>query len=132
CGVLLCGYVLLGGAWHAASPWWLSLPLGLAFLPSITLCAVPDADADRHAGKQTIAVRFGVAAALRFAQVTAPLAALSAVWVETRILPDSYGPLVWLSVIHAIVLAGLLQRSVARGIGAQRIDTLMIVSLSFV
>ncbi len=137
-GVLLCGYVFLGGDWHAATPWWLSLPLGLAFLPSITLCAIPDAVADRMAGKRTIAVRFGERAALRFAQVTALLAALVAAWINTSILPGSYGPLVWLSLLHAAILVGLLQKRMTElDPGTEdsvsgSIDHLMIASLSFV
>src|SRR5690606_1963414 len=47
-GVLLCGFVLQGGAWSAPEPWLLALPLCLAVLPGITLAGAPDHDADRR------------------------------------------------------------------------------------
>ena len=68
-GAILCGFVFQGGSWTAVEPWALSLPLFLAVLPGITLSGVPDHDADRAAGKRTLAVRAGIrgASALRLA-----------------------------------------------------------------
>lgn len=131
-GVMMCGYVFAGGHWADPLPWLLSLPLGLAFLPSITLSAVPDHDADRQAGKRSIAVRFGIRGAMRAAQGSALLAAASAVWLEMLVLPGIYGPAVWLAVVHALWLIRRLQHCLKAGAGVGRIDRLMVMSLTFV
>src|SRR5690606_9081020 len=80
--VVLWGYLLQGGAPGHAFPWLISAPLFLGILPAITLSAIPDMDADREAGKRTLAVRFGarrakqlaLAATVATALVSIPLA----------------------------------------------------------
>ena len=132
-GVLLCGFVFLGGSWHAPPPWLLSLPLGLAFIPSITLAGIPDQAADQAVGKRTLAVRLGVPGAIRVAQVSAALAALTALlYCFFELLPGLYHPLILLSTLHALLLVAALHRRVARTRQAGRIDSLMVLSLSFV
>ena len=131
-GVLLCGYVFLGGDWRDPLPWLLSLPLGLAFLPSITLSGVPDYEADRQAGKKTLAVRFGIRAAALIAGVSALAAALAASALQLSGAAAFYGPMIHLSLLHALLLAWMLKARLAKQREACRIDTLMIVSLTFV
>lgn len=132
-GVMLCGFVFVGGSVVDPTPWLLGAPLFLATLPSITLAGVPDCEADRTAGKKTIAVRFGVGRAATVAGVTALLAALiAALWHLLDVVPDAYGPLVYLGVPHALGLVWLLSTSLDADAAPYRIDKLMIVSLSFV
>lgn len=130
-GVMLCGFVFLGGAWHDPFPWLLSLPLGLAFLPSITLSGIPDCQADRAAGKRTIAVRFGHRCAVAISIAATVLAtAIAIAWQALNVVPI-YGPLIYLNAVHALVLIGLIRKRLANQHGPCRIDDLMIVSLSF-
>ena len=131
-GVLLCGYVFLGGRWTDPAPWLLSVPFLLAVLPSITLAGVPDCAADRAAGKRTVAVRVGVRGAALVAAVTTVLAALTGVlWWLHDVVPGAYGPLVLGSVLHALVVLWLLYDRLAGATGARRIDDLMVASLSY-
>jgi len=131
--VLLCGYVFFGGAWRDATPWLLSLPLLVATIPSITLAGIPDREADRAAGKQTIAVRFGAARAAAVAGGTAVLAALLAVcWLALGVVPEAYGWPVLLSVPHALGLVWLLYTRFDPEKAPCRVDGLMVASLSYV
>lgn len=132
-GVMLCGFVFFGGSWTDPAPWLLGGPLFLATLPSITLAGVPDYEADRTAGKETIAVRFGVDRAATVAGATALLAAaVAALWHLFEVVPDAYGPLVYLSLPHALGIVGLLCSRLDADAAPHRLDGLMIVSLSYV
>ncbi|WP_331235440.1 NAD(P)H-dependent oxidoreductase [Natronorarus salvus] len=129
-GVLLPGFVVLGGDPLDPLPWLVGLPYLLAILPSITLSAIPDHDADRAAGKRTIAVRFGIDGGVRFAQVTALLASLAGVALYvSELVPGAYNALVLLSVPHALGLAWLLELRVPDE--PRRIDGPMIAALSY-
>ncbi|ADB59521.1 NAD(P)H dehydrogenase (quinone) [Haloterrigena turkmenica DSM 5511] len=131
-GVLLVGYVLLGGRATDPFPWLLSVPFLLSVLPSITLAGVPDREADRAADKETIAVRFGVDGAARVAVATAGLACLTAlVWVAFDVAGGAYDPLVLLSVPHALGLCWLLRDRLWDRTTPGRIDGLMAAALSF-
>ncbi|QSW97836.1 NAD(P)H-dependent oxidoreductase [Haloterrigena alkaliphila] len=131
-GVLLVGYVLLGGAPTDPLPWLLSVPFLLSVLPSITLAGVPDRAADRAAGKETIAVRFGIDGAATVATATAVLACATAlVWVAFDVAGGAYGSLVALSVPHALGLGWLLKNRLWDRTEPARIDGLMAASLSF-
>ncbi|WP_137291415.1 NAD(P)H-dependent oxidoreductase [Natronorubrum halophilum] len=131
-GVLICGFVLLGGAATDPLPWLLSIPFLLSVLPSITLAGVPDRAADRAVGKETIAVRFGIDGAATVAMATAILASLTAiVWVASGVAGGAYGPLVLLSVPHAFGLVWLLQNRLRGRSEPARIDGLMVASLGF-
>ncbi|WP_306055165.1 NAD(P)H-dependent oxidoreductase [Natronococcus wangiae] len=131
-GVLLCGFVFLGGAWHDPLPWLLGLPFLLSVLPSITLAGVPDAAADRLADKETVAVRFGIGGAATVAAATALLAALTgALWQALDVVPG-YSPLIYLGIAHALGLVWLLRRRLEPRTGPQRIDGLMMASLSYI
>jgi 4-hydroxybenzoate polyprenyltransferase len=102
--------VLQGGSWRDAAPWWLSLPLGLSILPAILLSSVPDLDADRQAGKRTLAVRHGPRVAIGLAAAAALAAPAAAVFSE-RFADAGFGyaPLLPWIVLHLLVLLGLLQ-----------------------
>lgn len=132
-GVLLCGFVFLGGSPLDPVPWLLGGPLLLATLPSITLAGVPDLEADRAAGKETIAVRFGVDRARTLAASAALLAALLAVlWQLLGVVPEAYGPVITLSVPHALGLVWLLYDRLDPEAAPCRIDGLMAASLGYV
>lgn len=132
-GVLLCGFVFLGGDWADPLPWLLSLPFLLSILPSITLAGIPDREADESAGKETIAVRFGIDSAVTVAKAGAVLAATTAVVLEVVDgLAGAYGPAIYLSVPHTLLLVWLLDRRLEDGSAPRRIDGLMAASLSYV
>jgi putative NADPH-quinone reductase/1,4-dihydroxy-2-naphthoate octaprenyltransferase len=131
-GVLLCGFVFLGGAWSDPLPWLLGAPFLLAIVPSITLAGIPDYEADRSAGKQTIAVRFGIDRAETVAKVVTLLTALLAtLWQLLDVVPGAYGPLIYLSVPHALGIVWLLNDRLGDRATPRRIDGLMIASLSY-
>nr|WP_275298113.1 NAD(P)H-dependent oxidoreductase [Halomonas campisalis] len=132
-GVLLCGYVFLGGAWHDPLPWLLSLPLLLAILPSITLSGIPDRQADASAGKRTLAVRLGHRGALRVALVATLLAAGCAlVWSLSGLAAGAYAGIGLAVVPHGAWLAWWLVRQLRLSHPPERIDGLMAASLGYV
>jgi 1,4-dihydroxy-2-naphthoate octaprenyltransferase len=131
-GVLLCGFILQGGAWSAAEPWLLGLPMFLAVLPGIILAGVPDHDADRAVGKRTLAVRLGVPSAYLLAALFTLGAAAMA--VVAGYAPALDGAAAWLPLFvlpHAAILTWLLLRQAAAPARAARIDRLMLVALSY-
>lgn len=132
-GVMLCGYVFLGGPWHDPQPWLLSLPLLLAILPSITLSGIPDHEADAAAGKRTLAVRLGPRGALGVALLFTLLAAASALaWPLAGLGAGAFTGLGWVVVPHGAWLAWLLARRWRAGRASGRIDGLMAASLGYV
>lgn len=132
-GVLLCGYVFLGGVWNDPLPWLLSLPMLLSILPSITLAGVPDLHADALASKRTLAVRFGLKNALRIALFFVLLSAAAALaWQVWGLAGGAYSGIAWLVVPHAAVLTWLLARHIRIDRAAGRIDGLMVASLLYV
>jgi 1,4-dihydroxy-2-naphthoate octaprenyltransferase len=130
---VLCGFLFQGGAWSAPAPWLLSLPLFFAVLPGITLSGVPYRDADRLAGKRTLAVRTGIPGAYLIAAISAVLAAATAIVLAHigaagRVFAGiEYAVLPHLAVL-LVVLAGHAQGDA----GARRIDGLMALALSYV
>ncbi|MDB5743753.1 MAG: ycaK [Polaromonas sp.] len=131
-GVLLCGFVFLGGAWHDALPWLLSVPLLLAILPSIILSGLPDMQADTVAGKRTLAVRLGQHGALVVALGFTLLAAGAAVlWQVRGLAGGAYAGTAYAAVPHGAWLSWLLLRRLKSGKAPGRIDGLMAASLSF-
>jgi 1,4-dihydroxy-2-naphthoate polyprenyltransferase len=130
-GVVLIGYLLLGGASHDAFPWLVSLPLFLAVLPSITLSGIPDLQADRLAGKRTVAVRLGRRCATQLAIAFALAAALAVLLLkDLPALQGSFNSLLPVVLAHALVLVALLWRDLRRP-RSGRIDALMVVALSY-
>ncbi len=131
-GVLLCGFVFQAGHLTNPLPWLLSLPLGIAVLPSIALSAIPDYRSDKAAGKKTVAVRYGHPTTVKLAMAcTALAAALALVWHFAGIASDPFGWVAYLILIHALVLLKLLWDHLNAG-NMQKFDRLMIASLTFV
>ncbi len=132
-GVILCGFVFLGGHWQDPLPWLLSLPLLLAILPSITLSGIPDLEADAAAGKRTLAVRLGHRNTLWLATAFTVLAAAAAVlWDLFGVANGAYAGIAYLAVPHALWLAWLLYRRIESAASPGRIDGLMAASLTFI
>ncbi len=132
-GVVLVGHLLQGGGWRDPLPWLAGVPIGLSVLPAIVLSGLPDADADRAAGKRTLAVRLGVRRAGALALALAPPAPL-AVWLldahpAGRAL---YGGVLPFARRTAALLAALLWRRLRAGLGCERIDGPMVVALCWI
>ncbi len=132
-GVVLVGHLLQGGGWRDPLPWLAGVPIGLSVLPAIVLSGLPDADADRAAGKRTLAVRLGVRRAGALALALAAPAPL-AVWLldahpAGRAL---YGGVLPFAAAHGALLAALLWRRLRAGLGCERIDGPMVVALSWI
>lgn len=132
-GVILCGYVLLGGAWNDSLPWLLSVPLLLAILPSITLSGIPDLEADAAASKRTLVVRLGQRGALMLALGLTVLAAGAAViWQVMNLADGAFAGVAYAVIPHAALLTWLLHKRIEAGSPPGRIDGLMVASLSYV
>jgi 1,4-dihydroxy-2-naphthoate octaprenyltransferase len=132
-GVILCGYVFLGGAWNDASPWLLGLPLLLAIVPSITLSGIPDLEADAAAGKRTLAVRLGQRGALMLCLIFTVLAAGAALMAQVMDLAaGAFAGIAYVVIPHATLLAWLLYKRIESGKPPGRIDGLMAASLTYV
>ncbi|EPC03152.1 hypothetical protein L861_22850 [Litchfieldella anticariensis FP35 = DSM 16096] len=132
-GVLLCGYVFLGGIWNDPLPWLLSLPLLLAILPSITLSGIPDLEADAMAAKRTLAVRLGRTGALWVALVFTLLSAVVAVaWQSMGLAAGAFGGIALAVIPHGALLSWLLYRHIRLDHPPGRIDGLMAASLGYV
>jgi 1,4-dihydroxy-2-naphthoate octaprenyltransferase len=130
-GVLLAGYLLQGGDWRAGFPWLVSLPLFLSILPSILLAGFPDMEADRDAGKHTLASRLGHRGTLLAAMVPALLAVALVPWMQDMpaVRGCLDGLLPW-ALAHACLLCWLLWRARRRQPG--RIDGLLVAALSYI
>ena len=132
-GVVLCGFAFQGGAWTAPAPWLLSLPLCLAVLPGITLAGLPDHDADRLAGKGTLAVRTGVRGACLIAANGTALAAAAAITLaHTPAFQPIFAGIQFGVLPHATLLLAMLAAHIRQNQGARRIDGLMAAALSYV
>jgi putative NADPH-quinone reductase/1,4-dihydroxy-2-naphthoate octaprenyltransferase len=132
-GAMLCGFVVQGGPWSAPAPWLLSVPLCLAVLPGITLSGVPDHDADRLAGKRTLAVRTGVSGAYLIAANCTALAAAAAIGLaHVPALVHALAGIEYGVLPHAAILLLMLAGHAREDVGARRIDGLMTVALSYV
>jgi putative NADPH-quinone reductase/1,4-dihydroxy-2-naphthoate octaprenyltransferase len=147
--VILCGHLLQNGAFTDPFPWLISIPLFIAVLPAIILSGVPDADADRAAGKRTLVVKLGGRRAEWLALSLVPAAALAALLLKG--LPAVRGALDGLLPFvlpHAGLLMYLIYREATRSArrlaqtrahGADpsspvqgRINSLMIAALSYI
>ncbi|MEO7042531.1 MAG: UbiA family prenyltransferase, partial [Gemmatimonadaceae bacterium] len=131
-GVVLCGYVFLGGHWNHSLPWLLSLPLLLAILPSIILSGIPDMEADAQASKRTAAVLLGQRGALILALAFTVLSAAAALAGQILGLANgALGGMAYAAIPHGALLVWLLCRRMASGKAPGRIDGLMIASLTY-
>lgn len=131
--VILCGYVFQGGAWHDAFPWLASVPLFLAVLPAILLAGIPDVEADRAAGKETLVVKGGPRRALLLAMVCVALALGSGViWYLLGCAGGVYNALIVLALPHGAWLLWRLYTYWQRYEHPERIDRLLALALSFI
>jgi len=132
-GVILCGYVFLGGALNDSLPWILSLPLLLAIMPSITLSGIPDMEADKAVAKRTLAVRLGQRMALMLAFIFTLVSAVTALlWQALNLANGAFAGIAYVVIPHGILLAWSLHKRIESGKPPGRIDGLMIASLSYV
>lgn len=129
---ILCGAALQSGAWTDRRAWLLGLPLFLATLAAITLSAIPDLEADRAAGKRTLAVLLGPRRAARLALASALGAAGAAGLCQATGL---YGPAgLWallLAALHGLLLARAIRAHLRRGAPVARMDGLMALALAY-
>lgn len=131
--VLLWGWLVQSGPSASFYPWLLALPLFLSVLPSITLAGIPDHDADKEAAKKTIAVRLGRKGAAVLALVFTLLAAMVVlIYSMTGQMNEAFRYLVIPVVPHAIYLSIRLYRYTLQPNPSQRIDGLMLLSLSYI
>ena len=132
-GMILCGYVFLGGALNDPMPWFLSAPLLLAILPSITLSGIPDMEADAAAAKCTLAVSLGQRMALILALIFTLLAAVTAlIWQVMNLADGAFAGIAYVVIPHGILLAWMLHKRIESGKPPGRIDGLMAASLIYV
>jgi len=131
--VIMLGYLLQGGAWVDPFPWLVSAPLFVAVLPAIILSGIPDLEADRQAGKATLAVRLGAPRALLLAAGLAALAAVLVLLLKDRpVLHGTFDGLLAVALPHALLLGVLIYRHWQEGAPPTRIDGLMAVALSYI
>lgn len=130
-GVVLCGYLLQGGGWRDPFPWLVSLPMFLSILPSIMVAGFPDLEADRLAGKRTLATRLGHRGTLLLAMIPALAAPVAVLLVkDAPALRGSLdGVLPW-AALHALLLAALLWRGRRKRGG--RVDLLLVAALTYI
>jgi putative NADPH-quinone reductase/1,4-dihydroxy-2-naphthoate octaprenyltransferase len=132
-GVILCGYVFQGGAWHDAFPWLVSVPFFLAVLPAILLAGIPDYEADRAAGKETLVVKMGPRPSILLALICTTLAMLTGVaWHLLGLAGGVYSALIYLAVPHGALLLWMLFRYWNRYTHPTRIDQLIAVALAYI
>lgn len=130
--VIICGYLFQDGEISDSMPWFISLPLFLAVLPSITLSGIPDYSADRAASKRTLAVRFGKRGAALLAILFTVLSAATIIsFAIFNILPEAFKGLLFGVLPHAVLLIFFLFRYINNPDPPARIDSLMIVSLTY-
>jgi 1,4-dihydroxy-2-naphthoate octaprenyltransferase len=131
--IIVCGFLFQGGAWNAAFPALVSVPLFLAVLPAIILSGIPDHAADHAAGKRSLAVVVGPRAAIRIAQALTVLAAVTALaWEDRGVAASSFDGIGIVAVPHALLLAWLLERHLKSARPAARIDGLMALALLYI
>lgn len=130
--VILCGFLYQGGIASDPTPWWIGLPLFLSVLPSIILAGIPDAKADRNAGKKTLAVRLGAINAARLAIVFIIAATINVLlYTYFHFFEGIYQNILFGVIPHAAWLVFKLHQYIRSRPGEKRIDGLIIIALTF-
>jgi len=131
--VILCGFVFQGGSMGTVFPWLLGVPLFLSILPAIIMGGVPDFTADKQAGKRTLVVRLGRKKAAYLASFFVSLSIVSALLLsESARLQEIYGDMIYIAALHAIWLLVLLFRFARAERKPDRIDSILVVALSYI
>ena len=131
--VILAGYVVQTGRWDDPYPWLVGLPLFFATLPAIILSGIPDCEADRAVGKRTLAVLLGPDRAAWLAMGNVLLALLAVVVLRAAgVLEGALWHLVYAMALHGAALCYALWRYLQRGAPVQRINGLMVLSLTYI
>jgi len=129
---LVCASMAQGELITASFPWLIGLPMFFAILPAIILSGVPDFDADRTSGKCSLAVLLSPRGATRIAEWATVLAAIASfAWLPALGI-DAAAAIVLLVVPYAILQLWRLERFRNSGAPARRIDSLMMLSLSYI
>jgi 1,4-dihydroxy-2-naphthoate octaprenyltransferase len=129
---LVCASMAQGESVTASFPWLIGLPMFFAVLPAIILSGVPDFDADRTSGKRSLAVLLSPRGATRIAEWATVLAAVASfAWLPALGI-DAAAAIVLLIVPFSILQLWRLERFRANGAPARRIDSLMMLSLSYI
>jgi putative NADPH-quinone reductase/1,4-dihydroxy-2-naphthoate octaprenyltransferase len=130
--LILCGYLFQGGAVSDGLPWFVSLPLFLAVLPSIILAGIPDFEADKSALKRTLAVRWGKKGAAGIALgFTLVALATTIVFELLDVFPGAFAGILYGIIPHALLLSWLLIKYIKDPSPASRIDSLLVAALTY-
>jgi 4-hydroxybenzoate polyprenyltransferase len=90
-------------------------------------------EADAAARKRTLAVRLGQQIALKLALIFTLLAAGTAlIWHVTNLADGAFAGISYLVIPHAALLSWLLYKRIASGKPPDRVDGLMVASLTYV
>ena len=102
-------------------------------MPAIILSAIPDFEADKQAGKRTLAVRLGLGRATLLALALAAAAPLVVIFIKDQpVLRGSFqGLLPWV-LPHVCLLGFLIYRAWRQQRLCDRIDGLMVASLTYI
>jgi 1,4-dihydroxy-2-naphthoate octaprenyltransferase len=121
--VILAGYIFQGGSVNDIYPWLFGIPLFL----------IPDQEADKLAGKKTLAVRFGKRKAAIIALAIMGLSVLSIIIIQLMLQEGQvFRNLLFFIVPHALFFTYYWMQIFRRNIIPHRIDTIMVLSLTYI
>jgi putative NADPH-quinone reductase/1,4-dihydroxy-2-naphthoate octaprenyltransferase len=130
--VIMSGYLFMGGSIADPLPLLLGLPLFFSVLPSILLAGIPDHDADRAAGKGTLAVRVGPKNVARLGIIfTIVSLGIIIIYESTGRIAGVFNGILYGVVPHAILLVYLLHRYIKNYSKPGRIDLLLVAALTY-
>jgi len=101
-------------------------------LPSIILAGIPDYDADKQAGKNTLAVKLGRRSAARLALLFTWMA--SGMLIMFNVLDmfnETFSGAYYFAIPNAILLSFFITRYITQSASAKRIDSLIVISLFY-
>lgn len=131
--MIVCGFVFQGGLITDPYPWLLSIPLFLSIVPAIILAGIPDYEADKAAGKGTLAVRMGKSKASLLAIIFIMAAVFSAIFLMVNgALAYAFGNIIFLTLVHGIWLCILLYKFSQKKDKPHRIDGLLALALMYI
>ncbi|MCW1886023.1 prenyltransferase [Luteolibacter flavescens] len=125
--VIQCGAAVVGGEVGHPGIVETALPLFLAIIPSISISGLPDVDADRAAGKRTLAVKLGPRPVIILA-VASSIAAAMLVTIRVDGWPTWA---LWGVCVHALLVAGSAF-SIWRRPAGEKVDGVIAMALACV